>query len=244
MNTTLSKPTNKPDKPTTDARVLIVDDERNVRLMYRAALENLFNVDEAESGGKALEMFAAHKYNLAILDLRMPEMSGLELLERMNELDVKTPVVIITAFGDVPNAVNAMKMGAIDFLQKPLTPDQLRAVVKDVLVRHAPDEQQPQETRDFDYYLRCAKRAINLREFASARRNIIKALELNADSPQALNLAGVMFEMREEYDQAKRYYGRAIKLDKHFEPAQANMRRIFELFNFGSSEEPFNLDNE
>ena len=58
------------------------------------------------------------------------------------------------------------------------------------------------------------------------------------------NLSGVMLEMREEYDQAKRYYGRAIHLDKNFEPAQANMRRIFELFNFGSSQEPFNMDNK
>ena len=129
-------------------------------------------------------------------------------------------------------------------MQKPLTPDQLRAVVKDVLVRHMPEERRPQEPRDFDYYLRCAKRAINLRDFAAAKRNVIKALEIKADSPQALNLAGVMFEMREEYDQAKRYYGRAIKLDKNFEPAQANMRRIFELFHFGSSKEPFNMDNE
>lgn len=226
------------------ARILIVDDERNVRLMYRAALESIFEVDEADSGAQALSMFCAHHYDLAVLDLRMPEMTGLELLERMDELKIKTPSVIITAFGDVPNAVNAMKLGAIDFLQKPLTPDQLRAIVKDVLSRHVPDDDSPRAAHDFDYYLRCAKRAINLRDFIGAKRNIIKALELNPDSPQALNLAGVMLEMRKEYDQAKRYYGRAIKLDKNFEPAQANMRRIFELFHFGSSQEPYTLDKD
>lgn len=223
-----------------DARILIVDDERNVRLMYRAALESIFQVDEAPSGADALKMFCAHHYDLAVLDLRMPEMTGLELLEHMEELKLKVPSVIITAYGDVPNAVNAMKLGAIDFLQKPLTPDQLRAIVKDVISRHRPvDESSP---RDFDYYLRCARRAINLRDFTGAKRNIIKALEMNADSPEALNLAGVMLEMRKEYDEAKRYYGRAIKVDKNFEPAQANMRRIFELFNFGSSQEPIALD--
>ena len=61
-----------------------------------------------------------------MLDLRMPEMTGLELLEQMNQLGITTPVVFITAYADVPNAVNAMKFGAIDFLQKPITPDQLR----------------------------------------------------------------------------------------------------------------------
>jgi FixJ family two-component response regulator len=226
-----------------DASILVVDDERNVRLMYRAALDSMFHVDEADSAAKALEMFAAHRYDVGILDLRMPEMTGLELLEQMNNAGINTPVVFITAYADVPNAVNAMKFGAIDFLQKPITPDQLRAIVKDVLIRHSREERKSPETRDFEYYLRCAKRAINLRDFGAARRNLVSALEINPDSPQALNLAGVMFEMREEYDQARRYYGRAIKLSKNFEPAQANMRRIFELFHFGSSEEPYNLEN-
>jgi len=227
-----------------DANILVVDDERNVRLMYRAALDSMFKVDEAESGAKALEMFLIHRYDVAILDLRMPGMSGLDLLERMNQISITTPVVFVTAYADVPNAVNAMKFGAIDFLQKPVTPDQLRAIVKDILVRHARDDSKTAEAHDFEYFLRCAKRAINLRDFAAARRNLISALELNPDSPQALNLAGVMFEMREEFDQARRYYGRAIKLSKDFEPAQANMRRIYELFHFGSSKEPFNLENK
>jgi FixJ family two-component response regulator len=227
-----------------DASILIVDDERNVRMMYRAALDSMFHVDEAGSAAQALEMFLTRRYDVAILDLRMPEMTGLELLERMNAVAITTPVVFITAYADVPNAVNAMKFGAIDFLQKPITPDQLRAVVKDVLVRHSIEERKSGEPHDFEYYLRCAKRAINLRDFSAARRNLVSALEINPDSPQALNLAGVMFEMREEYDQARRYYGRAIKLSKDFAPAQSNMRRIYELFHFGSSNEPFNLENK
>ena len=232
-----------PAQPTNPS-ILIVDDERNVRLMYRAALDTMFKVDEAESAAKALELFKTHSYNVGILDLRMPEMTGLELLDQMNHLGVNTPVVFITAYADVPNAVSAMKRGAIDFLQKPITPDQLRAVVKDVLVRHGVEDRKAAEApHDFEYFLRCAKRAINLRDFAAARTNLVSALEINPDSPQALNLAGVMFEMREEFDQARRYYGRAIKVSKDFQPAQANMRRIFELFNFGSSKEPFNLEN-
>jgi FixJ family two-component response regulator len=225
-----------------NACALIVDDERNVRLMYRAALDGIVDVEEADCASKALEMFSKRRYDVGILDLRMPEMTGLELLERMNQEAITTPVVFITAYADVPNAVSAMKCGAIDFLQKPITPDQLRTIVKDVLVRHAVEERKASGPHDFEYYLRCAKRAINLRDFAAARANLISALELNPDSPQALNLAGVMFEMREEFEQARRYYGRAIKVNKDFEPAQSNMRRIYELFHFGSSKEPFNLE--
>jgi len=226
------------------SEILIVDDERNVRLMYRAALDTMVKVDEADSAPKALDMFRSHKYDLGILDLRMPGTTGLELLGQMNDAGIKTPVVFVTAYADVPNAVSAMKCGAIDFLQKPVTPDQLRTVVKDILVRHAHDERKTPEPQDFEYHLRCAKRAINLRDFTAARTHLISALEINPDSPQALNLSGVMFEMREEFDQAKRYYGRAIKLSKDFEPAQANMRRIYELFHFGSSQEPYNLENK
>ena len=68
-----------------------------------------------------------------------------------------------------------------------------------------------------------------------------KALELNTKSFEAFNLVGVLAEMLDDYDKAKKYYGRAIKLDKNYEPAQQNMRRLFELQNFGSSSEPFNL---
>ena len=137
-----------------EASILVVDDERNVRLMYRAALDNMFHVDEAESAAKALEMFLDRRYDVAILDLRMPEMTGLDLLGRMNELGITTPVVFITAYADVPNAVSAMKCGAIDFLQKPITPDQLRAIVKDVLVRHVVEDRKSPEQHDFEYYLR------------------------------------------------------------------------------------------
>ena len=69
-------------------------------------------------------------------------------------------------------------------------------------------------------------------------------LELNDKSAEAFNLTGVLFEMKEDYDRAKKYYGQAIKLDKRYEPAQQNMRRIFELFNFGSSKEPVALGDD
>jgi len=220
-------------------RILIVDDEPNVRLGYRITLETEgFDVCEANGADEALEALAARRFDLAILDMRMPEMDGLDLLAKMRAEHLDTPTVIITAYGDVPHAVRAMKLGAIDFLQKPLTPEMLRRVTDDVIVRHAPSTP---EHDDFYTHLFSAKRHINLRDFAAAREHLIRALEINPKSPEALNLTGVFMEMREEYEKAKKYYGRAIGIDKNYEPAQQNMRRIFELFNFGSSNEPFNL---
>lgn len=225
-------------------RILIVDDERNVRLMYRSALETIgYDVYEADSAEKATEEFAERRFDLAIVDLRLPGRSGLDLLHEMAEQKSSTPAVMITAHGDVPNAVEAMKLGAIDFLQKPVLPEQLRQIVKEILLRHTAAKQH-EEKRDYLFYIRSAKRAVNLRDFASARKNISEALRLNDRSAEGFNLAGVLAEMREDYDKAKRYYGQAIKIDSHFEPAQQNMRRIFELFQFGESKEPINIDTK
>lgn len=226
-------------------QILIVDDEPNVRLNYQTTLETEgFIVLEADSGARALEAFAENHFDLAILDMRMPGMDGLELLSEMRKRGLATPTVIITAYGDIPHAVRAMKLGAIDFLQKPMTPESLRVVVTDILNRHskAPVESEPKR-EDFDFHIVAAKRLLNLQDFSRAKKHLIRALELDSNA-DAFNLAGVLFEMQEDLERAKKYYGQAIKIDKNFEPAQQNMRRIFELFNFGSSDEPISLGNE
>ncbi len=232
-------------------RTLIVEDERNVRMMYRAALETEgFDVTEAESGAVAVEKFAQSTFDVAVLDLRMPEMDGLELLEVMRDKNIKTPAVIITAYGDVPNAVKAMKLGAIDFLAKPVTPEQLRTLLNEVIERHAPPltpgrkARAPKYVADASVHLLVAKRAINNREFDLARGHLAEVIKQNDRMIEAHNLLGVLFEMKHEYAVAKKCYGRAIAIDSHYEPAQQNMRRLFELFQFGSSKEPINLGEE
>ena len=229
-------------------RILIVDDEKNVRMMYRAALETEgFEVVEAESGAEAAENFAKAKFDVAVLDLRMPEMDGLELLQAMRDKNVRTPAVIITAYGDVPNAVKAMKLGAIDFLPKPVTPEQLRTLLTEVIERHTLPAAQDRQVTSLKYksepslHLLAAKRALNERDFETAREHLREVIRQNDRMTEAHNLLGVLFEMNEDYDQARKCYGRAIAIDSSYEPAQQNMRRIFELFQFGASNEPLNL---
>ena len=222
--------------------VLIVDDEPNVRLTYRTALETEgLEVREAPDGLAALDAMNERQFDLAILDMRMPEVSGLELLERMRQQGIQTPVVIVTAYGDISHAVRAMKLGAIDFLEKPLTPETLRAMVAEILRRHGKSVVQRPTPETFEDHVQAAKRLLNLRQFTEAREHIGKALQVRTDSPELFNLGGVLFELLEDYDRAKRYYGQAIRLNRNYEPAQQNMRRIYELFHFGSSREPFNL---
>lgn len=228
-------------------RVLVVDDEPHVRLNYRVALETEgYDVVEANSGKAALEQLVDRRFGLAILDMRMPEMDGLELLTRMRENKIGVPVVIVTAYSDVPHAVKAMKLGAIDFLQKPLRPEELRTLVADVFKRHAPQSWNglggAQDS--FAAHITAARRALNLQAFAKARVHLVKAMELNPQSVEAFNLAGVLAELLQDFDKARKYYGQAIKLDKHYEPAQQNMRRLFEVHHCGSTDEPISLGEE
>jgi two-component system OmpR family response regulator len=220
--------------------ILIVDDEPNVRLNYRITLETEgYDVFETSTAAAAMEALVGRSFDLAILDMRMPAMDGLQLLAKIREVGISVPVMIVTAYSDVPHAVQAMKMGAIDFLQKPLRPEELRRIVAEILKRHAP--QRGVLTETFNSHIVAAKRCLNLRLFSKARLHLVKAMELNSKSVEAFNLAGVLAEMLDDPDKAKKYYGQAIKLDKNYEPAQQNMRRLFELQHFGASSEPFNI---
>ncbi len=118
--------------------VLIVDDEPKVRLVFRATLESSgYAVDEAADLREALARFREASPDLILLDLQMPRLDGMATLEYLRDAGVEAPVVIVMAHGSIPDMVVAMKLGAIDFLAKPLTPDSLRRVVAEVIRRHA-----------------------------------------------------------------------------------------------------------
>jgi len=229
----------------TNQRILIVDDEPNVRLAYRVTLEaEGVAVEQANGAAQALDKLANKNFDLAILDLRMPEMDGLDLLEEMRKRGNHTPAVMITAYGDVPSAVRAMKLGAIDFLEKPLTPEALRAITLEVFGRHraTPSTTRPVAQEDtFEAHFSEAKRLINLQSFGSAWTHLARALELGPRSAEALNLAGVLFEMQGDYGRAAKLYGKAIESMPGYTPAQKNMRRLVDLHDSGGSKEDIHL---
>ncbi|MEW5944971.1 MAG: sigma-54 dependent transcriptional regulator, partial [bacterium] len=111
--------------------VLVVDDKENVRKLLSAQLrEDGFDVDAAAGGEEALEMFAERAYDVVITDMRMPGMTGLEVIGRVREISPDTAVLVITAFADVDNAIAAMKAGAADYLKKPFKLEEIRAAVE------------------------------------------------------------------------------------------------------------------
>ena len=222
-------------------KIFVIDDERTIRLTFRLALEtDGYEVQEAGSADEAMMGFQAERYDLVVLDLRIGEDSGLDVLAEMRRRGIQTPTLMITAYGSIRNAVRAMQLGAIDFLEKPIEPIALRAIVAEIVGRHQPRASHVELGSQEDF-LREAKRLVNLQDFQAAARMVAEALRIDDRSPEAHNLQGVLFEIAGDYDAAKKSYGRAIKLDARHPAAQQNMRRLFELFNFGRSDEPQHL---
>ena len=226
-------------------KIFIVDDERTIRLTFRLALEtDGYQVQEAATADEALMGFRAERYDLVVLDLRLGEDSGLDVLGEMRRRGLQTPTLMITAYGSIRNAVRAMQLGAIDFLEKPIEPVALRQIVAEILDRHQPRTVPTDEPTAIGNLTREAKRLINLQDFDAAAMCLTAALKIDAASSEVYNLQGILAEIRGDYDEARKAYGRAIKLDSHHEAAQQNMRRLFELFNFGTSKEPVHYGGE
>jgi DNA-binding NtrC family response regulator len=111
--------------------LLLVEDKNELRAMLRKALERArYEVDEAPDGTAAIQKVRARRYQMVITDLKLPGASGLDVLRATKQADATIPVILLTAFGSVEEAVTAMKEGAFDFLQKPVDLDHLKLLVQ------------------------------------------------------------------------------------------------------------------
>ncbi len=114
--------------------ILVVDDEKSMREILEIFLKSEgYAVSVAENGEKAIEAVKKDIFDLIITDMKMPKVSGLELLKNVKQITPYTAVVIITAFGTTESAVEAMKLGAYDYIQKPFQMVDIRLVVKNAL---------------------------------------------------------------------------------------------------------------
>jgi two-component system, LuxR family, response regulator FixJ len=122
--------------PTEKGRVYVIDDDEALRDSLAFLLRTArIDVESYASAGAFLEALPTTHLSCVITDVRMPGMSGIDLLRRLRELKIEVPVIVITGHGDVPLAVEAMKIGAADFLEKPFDDEQLLASVRSALQR-------------------------------------------------------------------------------------------------------------
>lgn len=130
--------------------ILVIDDEQNLRWVLRRALEQTgYEVLTAEGGEQGLSQFARHRVDLVLLDLKLPRMDGLAVLRELRRRNAQVPILLLTAYASIPTAVEALKVGATDYLRKPFDLAAMLAHVERHLAQQSearpPDEPLRQE---------------------------------------------------------------------------------------------------
>jgi len=116
------------------ARILIIDDEKSIRKTLREILEyEKYQVDEAVDGSEGLTMIQKEKYDIILCDIKMPKMDGIEVLDKVMQLSIDTPVVMVSGHGNIETAVEAVKKGAFDFIAKPLDLNRLLVTIRNAM---------------------------------------------------------------------------------------------------------------
>jgi DNA-binding response OmpR family regulator len=227
------------------ARLLIVDDEPNIRLMLRTVLVcHGYVVSEAASGRQALETLKREPIDLVLLDLNMPEIDGIGVLRelRLWPPQQRPRVIVLTAFGSVPLAVEATHLGAADFLEKPVTPEDLRLSVAGVLSSPREPIAEPDPTS----LGTIARARVQLARGAvgDAESLLMRAAEQADCDPAYFNLLGVVYEAEGRRRLAMNCYSRALKVDSAYAAARSNLQRLREIDAAGHSELEIMLGDE
>ncbi len=208
--------------------ILIVDDEKSIRLMLAETLAAIrLSTEEAADGEEALAKLKDKRFLLVLLDLRLPGMDGMEVLREMRRIRPEIPVMVITAYGTVSLAVEAMSIGAIDFVQKPFVPEEVRQAVTRALRKWNLHQE---KASDYSASLKLAKESIKAGHFDAAEEHLKKAMSVDSARPEAFNILGAVLEMRGNRLEAQKQYRAALSLDPTYEAARINLERSAQMW--------------
>lgn len=226
-------------------RILIVDDDCNIQAMLRVCLASpQYTVETAGDGAEALVRITHELPSLVLLDLAMPVMDGMTALVHIHDLPPasRPRVIVMTAHGSVRTAIQAIRLGAEDFLEKPFTPDDVRLSVASVL--EDPAMPRDSEGSDFNGVLASVRAALRSGTLSAAESLLMRAGTIADDDPAFLNLAGVLHESRGRVGSALRFYEKAAASNYDYRAAQENMLRLKELRKSGLTRREVCLGDE
>ncbi len=210
---------------------------RHERPALRTALESAgFLVFDASEGGRERERLREFWAALILLDLPMPRMGGLEVLRRLRGAGGHDPEAIIVTHGPIPDAIAAVRLGAMDVLARPMTADAIRAAVEGIVETAngpRPDPTRPRVLVAVDplaFELLQARRALDRRQFDEAERLLRVAIERDPGSAVAHNLMGLLHEGLGEHRASYHSFRAALRADPSYAPALENLRRHCDRF--------------
>lgn len=188
-----------------DKMILIVDDERNIGRVLSQVLEPLgFRIGVVTNGQDAVSKLGDMTLHVMLLDIRMPGMDGIEVLRQTRQTRPDIRVIMMTAYGTIDLAVQAMKAGAADFIQKPFTPREIR----DLIVKVLADE--TVQKNEYETLVVQAKKHIGERQFDEAAKLLRMAIDLDSTRPQAYNLMGSVLQQKGDEREARKFFQAAF----------------------------------
>lgn len=203
-------------------RILIIDNDRGIKKIIRKSLDlDDFEVEQVRSGEEGIKELKTSNYDLIILNTNLPEIEGVQLLKQIREEDYLMPILITTDFMSVEDAVKVVKLGAIDYLQKPYNIDDIKKQINKIIF----SEKTNDDFKNHEETLIKAKSAIKNRELSYAENILRNACIINNTSPEAFNLLGIIEEYRGDSKQAMKMYRAALDIDPTYKPAQENLER-------------------
>ena len=181
-------------------RALVIDDTKNIRNLLTTCLElNDFEVMTASNGEDALKLLMSESFDLVFLDIKMPEISGTKVLKLMRDASIETPVIIMTAFATVKNAIDCTKLGAVAYLQKPFTLDKVNSVLSEL-------EDISKTDSSIEQYIKESKLLIENQKFDEAFLLLKKALSMDPSFGESYYLIGKVHEAKGNLTEAGKFY--------------------------------------
>lgn len=168
-------------------KILAIDDENNIRhLIHKEFSLEGFEVVTAASGEEGLNLFNSRMFDMVLLDIKLPKLSGIEILKQMKQKSPATEVIMITGYGDIRTAVESIKLGARDYITKPFKLDELLALVRHVVKEKYRDTGLREKTGDFQkdddrLFIRCP---------SPAMQNVYEKVDLIASTDYTVLIRG------------------------------------------------------
>lgn len=185
-------------------RVLVVDDTKNIRMILTKCLElEGYEVMTASDGKQALELFGNNTFDLAFLDIKLPEIRGTEVLKRIREAGIRTPVIIITAYATVKNAVDCTNLGAVAYIQKPFSAEKIRSVLKEFSLKTVNIEKAAAQPADL---INDARKFIEENRYDKALEVLKTALSMELNNPEIYLLISNSYKGMNQPGNAQRFY--------------------------------------